>query len=280
MGKESNDYGSGRKHMISACEESLRRLKTDYIDLYILHVVDPNTLMDELLYTFDILVRQGKVRYIGTSKHPVSLILEGLFTSEKHGLPRFVSEQPPYSLLDRRPENELIPACKKHGVGITPFYPLASGLLSGKYRKDNPSPEGGRMSRRSPGEGSLYTLQALDAIEKLIPLAEGKGLSLAEFSLAWLMQVDGMTSAILGARKLEYLRSGIKACDVKFTEEEIKLIDEIIPPGGFVSNYFEANVYRPLRMGYSSSAGRLRGTGAYIPATETFNPEDFRRRSK
>jgi 1-deoxyxylulose-5-phosphate synthase len=281
MGKDANDYGSGRKHMISACEKSLRRLKTDYIDLYILHVVDPNTPMDELLYTFDILVRQGKVRYIGTSKHPVSLILEGVFTSEKYNLPRFVSEQPPYSLLDRRPENELVPACKKHGVGITPFYPLASGLLSGKYRKDAPPPEGGRMSRKTPGSDEIYTMEAADAIEKLIPLAEGKGLSLAEFSLAWLMQAEGVASAILGARKLEYLRSGIKACEVSFSEEELKAVDEIVPPGGFVSNYLEANVYRPLRLGYSSSARRLRGTGAYIPATETFNPEeDFRGRRK
>ncbi len=281
MGKNSNDYGSGRKHMISACEESLRRLKTDYIDLYILHVVDPNTPMDELLYTFDILVRQGKVRYIGTSKHPVSLILEGVFTSEKFNLPRFVSEQPPYSLLDRRPENELIPVCKKYGVGITPFYPLASGLLSGKYRKDTPSPEGGRMSRKTPGSDELYTLEAADVIEKLIPLAEGKGVSLAEFSLAWVMEQDGITSAIQGARTVEYLRSGIKACEISFSAEELAAVDEIVPPGGFVSNYSEANIYRPLRMGYSSSARRLSGTGAYIPATETLNPEEeFIRRRK
>ncbi len=279
MGKDANDYGSGRKHMISACEESLRRLRTDYIDLYILHVVDPNTPLDELLYTFDILVRQGKVRYIGTSKHPVSLILEGVFTSEKFSLPRFVSEQPPYSLLDRRPENELIPACKKHGVGITPFHPLASGLLSGKYRKDSPPPEGGRMSRKIPGSDELYTMEASDVIEKLIPLAEEKGVSLAEFSLAWLMQMEGVTSPILGARKLEYLRSGIQACDVRFSEDELKAVDEIVPPGRFVSNYFEANVYRPLRLGYSSSTRRLRGTGAHIPATETLNAaEEFRGR--
>lgn len=132
MGKGPNDYGAGRKHLIAACEESLRKLKTDYIDLYIIHVVDPNTPLDELLYTFDILVRQGKVRYAGTSKHPATLIVEGVLTSKKHGWPAFISEQPPYNLLDRTPENELIPACKKQGVGITPFWPLASGILSGK----------------------------------------------------------------------------------------------------------------------------------------------------
>lgn len=277
IGNDTNGYGSGRKHMISACERSLRRLKTDYIDLCILHVVDPNTPFEELLYTFDILIRQGKVRYAGTSKHPVSLIMEGIFTAEKLGLPRFVSEQPPYNLLDRRPENELLPACVRHKVGITPFFPLASGLLSGKYRKSAPPPERGRMSRRIPETDGLYTPGALEAIEKLIPLAEAKGISLAEFSLAWVMQAEGVSSAVLGARKLDYLRAGIKACEAVFSEDELAKIDEIIPPGTFVSNYFEPNNYRPLRMKYSASARKIEGTGAYIPDTKTFKLGDFSR---
>jgi len=270
MGEGANDYGASRKHIIEACENSLRRLRTDYIDLYIIHVVDPNTPWEETLYALDTLVRQGKVRYIGTSKHPISFILEAIFISEKYGWARFVSEQPPYNLLDRRPENELIPACMRHGIGITPFYPIASGLLSGKYRLGKEIPEGSRFARLSEGhKKAILTEAALKAVEKLIPIAENKGITLAEMSLAWLMQQPGVTSVILGARKVEYLRSGWKACEVRLTEEELKKIDEIVPPGSYVSNYFEANIYRPLRMGYSSAARKLPATGAFIPDNKT-----------
>ena len=268
MGEGANDYGASRRHMISQCEESLRKLKTDWIDLYILHVVDPNTPMEEILYTFDILVRSGKVRYIGTSKYPTYLILEGLFLSEKYGWPRFISEQPPYNILDRSIENELVPMCIKHGVGITPFFPIASGLLSGKYRLGKETEEG-RFANKKLDENEIFTTKAVEAVEKLIPLAESRGVSLAEFSLAWIMQQPGITSAILGARKVEYILSGIKACEIKLTDEELKRVDEIVPPGKYVSAYYETNIWRPSRMFYSSEAKKIKGTGAYIPDNKT-----------
>lgn len=279
-GEGANDYGAGRKHMTEACEKSLRRLKTDYIDLYILHVVDPNTPLDELLCTFDMLVRQGKIRYAGTSKHPASLILESIFLSEKLNFPRIVSEQPPYNLLDRTPENELLPACRRHGVAVTPFYPLASGLLSGKYRKASAPGQNPRFMRQFQGGNEKFLAATMDAVEQLAPMAEAREVSLAEFSLAWIMQAEGVTSAILGARKVEYLRAGIKACGLELTADELQRIDEIIPPGTFVKDYYGFNVYSPQRLQYSSSARTSGSAGAYIPVTETFTPGDFRRRSR
>ena len=268
MGDGPNDYGASRYHIMNACEDSLRKLQTDHIDLYIIHVVDPNTPWDETLSALDTLVRQGKVRYIGTSKHPATLILEAIHVSERLGLERFVSEQPPYNLLDRRPENELIPTCLRHGVGITPFSPLAAGLLSGKYRLHQ-MPSEGRHARRKLGEDKIFTQGALEAVEKLIPIAERKGITLAELSLAWLMQQPGLTAAILGARNLDYLRSGVNACDVELTQDDLAEIDSIVPPGTHVSNYYETNVYRPFRMAFSSAARGGPGAGAFIPDHKT-----------
>ena len=268
MGEGANDYGASRQHIMHACEQSLRRLQTDHIDLYILHVVDPNTPWDETLSAFDTLVQQGKVGYVGTSKHPACLLVEAVTLAERYGWPRFVSEQPPYNLLDRAAENELIPACMRHGIGITPFYPIASGLLSGKYRLAEPKPKDGRLLKRKLDQDEIFTTAALEAVEKLIPVAEDKGITLAELSLAWLMQQPGVTAAILGARKPEYLRSGIRACNVDLTPEDIARIDSVVPPGGHVSNYYEPNVYRPLRMAYSSAA-RITRAGAFIPDTQT-----------
>jgi len=267
MGGGPNDYGASRYHIVKACEESLRKLRTDHIDLYILHVVDANTRWEEVLGAIDLLVRQGKVLYFGTSKHPSVLILEALFTSERYGLPRVVSEQPAYSLLDRMAENELIPTCIRHGVGITPFYPLASGLLSGRYSLGKEAPKGSRFANRKL-DANPAIVASLQAVEKLRPIADARGLTVAELSLAWLMQQPGVTAPIVGMRTPEYLRSGVKACKVTLTQEELQKIDEIVPPGTYVYNTFEASCYRPLRFGFSSAA-RLAGAGAFIPDNKT-----------
>jgi len=264
MGDGPNDYGASRYHLIRALEDSLRKLRTDYVDLYILHVVDMNTPLDETLRTLDTFVRQGKVRYVGTSKWPAPLIVEALGVSERLGLERFVSEQPPYNLLDRGAENDLVWTCLRHGIAITPFYPIASGLLSGKYRLGQAAPEGSRLGKRKPDGDPIFTTAALKAVDQLRPLAEAKGITLAEFSLAWLMQQPGVTAAILGAWKPDYVRSGVKACEVTFTDEELARIDEIVPPGTHLSNYYEPNVYRAMRMGHSAAA-REQGAGAFIP---------------
>jgi len=273
MGEGPNDYGGSRQHIMRACEESLRKLRTDWIDHYVMHVVDPNTALDEVLRALDDLVRQGKVRYIGTSKHPASRIVESLWLSDKYGLERFISEQPPYNLLDRGAENELIPTCVRHGIGITPYVPLSTGLLSGKYRLGQENPAGGRLSNRKPDQDEIFTTAALEAVGKLQALADAKGITLAQFSLAWLMQRPGLIAPICGAHTPEYVRSAVEACEVEFMPEELAKVDEIVPPGGYVSNHYTANFYRPMRVLYSAEA-RKQKAGAFIPDTKTGSGKD------
>ena len=261
MGKGANDFGASRTHLVEACEASLRRLKTDYIDLYILHVVDINTPLDETLSALDQLIRQGKVRYIGTSKFPAVLLVEAMAVSDRLGLERFVSEQPAYNLLDRGAENDLVWTAQRHGLGLTPFFPLAQGVLSGKYAADQAAPAGSRMAARGAGGAELLSPAVLDAVEKLKSLAAAKGVSLAEMSLAWLMQQPGVTAPVVGAYTPEYLRSAVKACEVTFTAEELAKIDEIVPPGSHVCDYYNVNVYAPMRANYRKGA---RG-GAFVP---------------
>lgn len=246
MGDGPNDYGASRYHLIRACEESLRRLKTDRIDLYYLHLVDISTPMDEILSTLQILIKQGKILYIGTSKWPVPLIMEALAFSKHYGLPRIIVEQPPYNLLDRSIENELIWTCIHYGIGIVSFSPLAGGILSGKYRKEQKPPEGSRYEKAGT-EDKRLTPKALDVVEKLLPIAQAKDITLSELAHAWLLQRPGITAPIIGPKSIEHLRSAIKACEVKLSKEELSKIDEIIPPGTAVSNYYDVNVYAHMR---------------------------------
>lgn len=238
MGPGPNDHGASRYHLTRAVEASLRRLQTDRIDLYYLHITDITTPVDEILDTLDVLVKQGKILYIGTSKWPVPLIMEALWLADKHGLPRTVAEQPPYNLTDRRIELELVWTCMRYGIGIMPFGPLAGGILSGIYRKGQPAPPGHKFTELGQRDGhNRYTEQSMDLVEKLIPLAQERGITLAELSLAWLMQRPGITAPICGPRTVEHLRSALRACEVELTTEELARIDEIIPPGTNVTNY-------------------------------------------
>jgi aryl-alcohol dehydrogenase-like predicted oxidoreductase len=238
MGSGPNDHGASRYHLTRAVEASLRRLQTDRIDLYYLHITDITTPVDETLDALDVLVKQGKILYVGTSKWPVPLIVEALWLADKHGLARTIAEQPPYNLTDRRIELELVWTCLRHGIGIMPFGPLAGGLLSGIYRPGEPAPEGHRFKELGQRDGhERYTEKSMALVGALLPLAEAKGITLGEFSLAWLMQRPGITSPICGPRTVEHMRSSLKACDISFTPEELAQVDEIIPPGTNVTNY-------------------------------------------
>ena len=238
MGKKPNDHGASRYHLTRAVEASLRRLQTEVIDLYYLHITDIDTPLEETFDTLDALVRQGKILYVGTSKWPVPLVMEALALSERYRLPRIVAEQPPYNLTDRRIELELVWTCLRHGIGICPFGPLAGGVLSGIYRKDEPPPEGHRFRTLGQLDGhNRFTEASMTLVQQLRPLADARGVSLAEFSLAWLMQRPGITAPICGPRTVEHLRSAVSACDIELTEEELAKVDEVIAPGGNVTNY-------------------------------------------
>jgi len=245
MGKGPNDWGASRTHLVRACEQSLRRLRTDRIDLYYLHIVDLTTPMEEILDTLETLVRQGKILYIGTSKWPVTLIMEALALGARYGLPRVAAEQPPYNLLDRGIENELVWTCMRHGIAIVSFSPLANGILSGKYRKGQ-KPEGSRYEKAGPNH-RRFTPEALDTVEKLRPIAEAKGTSLPELAHAWLLQRPGITAPIVGPRTVEQLRAAVRACAVHLSEAELAQINEIIPSGSAVSDFYDMNVYARMR---------------------------------
>lgn len=246
MGPGPNDHGASRYHLTRAVEDSLRRLRTDRIDLFYLHIVDLTTPMDEILETLDVLVRQGKLLYVGTSKWPPTLIMEGIATSMARGLPRFVAEQPPYHILDRGIENELAWMCLRQGIALCTWGPLAYGLLSGKYHKGEQPYEGGRFAGHGP-DSTRFTQAALDVVEELIPLAEARGVTLAQWAHAWMLTRPFLTAAIIGPRTIEQLRSTLGALEIELSAEELARVDELVPPGKFVSDFYDGNVYARLR---------------------------------
>ncbi len=240
---DPNAYGSSRRHIIEQCEASLRRLQTDYIDLYQIHRPRSDTPIDETLRALDDLIRAGKVRYIGTSTFAAWQLMESLWVSKELGLNRFVCEQPPYHILDRRIERELIPMAQTYGIGLIPWSPLAGGLLTGKYTRENPSPEGSRYADVSgnPRFAARKTEEIYDVVEELTPVAGAKGATLAQFALAWVMQQPGVSSPIIGPRTMEQLVDNLGAFDVEITDEDRALVDSLVPPGRMVSPFYEAD---------------------------------------
>jgi len=241
MGEGVNDLGNSRRHIIEQCEQSLRRLQTDYIDLYQIHRPQPDIPIDETLRALDDLVRTGKVRYLGTSTFAAWQLVESLWTSERLGLNRFVVEQPPYNLLDRRIERELLPAARTYGFGVIPWSPLAGGLLTGKYKRGEEPPEGARFADTSnPLYRRRLNDRIYDVVEGLQPMAEEKGVTLSQFSLAWCMQQSGVTSPIIGPRTMEQLEDNLAATEITFSEDELRAINRVARRGDSVAPFYEA----------------------------------------
>ncbi|QQE12815.1 aldo/keto reductase [Planctomycetota bacterium] len=239
-----NRWGNSRRQIIQQAEASLKRLNIDYIDLYQIHRPDPYCPIDETMRALDDLVTSGKVRYIGCSTFAAWQLVESLWASEKLGLNRFVTEQPPYNLLDRRIERELIPACEHYGLGIIPWSPLAGGFLTGKYTRENTSPANSRYTNsENPRVNELMSNQCLDAIDKLRELAEQKQTNLTTLSLAWCINQPGITSPIIGPKSLNQLQANITATELAITEEDRNIIDEISPPGTFLCHYYDTRSY-------------------------------------
>jgi aryl-alcohol dehydrogenase-like predicted oxidoreductase len=238
---DPNAWGNSRRHILEQCEASLRRLHTDVIDLYQLHRPMSTIPIDETLRALDDLVRSGKVRYLGTSTFAAWQLVEALWVSKELGLHRIVCEQPPYHLLDRRIERELVPMAQTYGLALIPWSPLAGGFLSGKYRRGEPPPRGSRLGQNSQGTDPHFTDATFRVLEVVTALAHEKGTTLSQLALAWVAQQPGITSAIIGPRTLTQFEDCLGAMDVQLTAEDQARLDAAAPPGRALVSYYEAD---------------------------------------
>jgi aryl-alcohol dehydrogenase-like predicted oxidoreductase len=235
MGDDPNRSGNSRRWVMRACEESLRRLGTDWIDLYQVHRPEPSTDVDETLGALSDLIHQGKVRAIGSSTFPASEIVEAQWVAERRGRERFTCEQAPYSILVRKVEAEVLPTCQRYGMGVIAWSPLAGGWLTGKYHRDEAPPEGSRMlSGRVAARFDLGRPEnqvKLDAVEALEKVASDAGVSLTHLAVAWVLRHPAVTAAIIGPRTPEQLDDLLAGRDVSLDDDTLDRIDEIVPPG-------------------------------------------------
>lgn len=238
MGDGPNDQGNSRLHVLRACDDSLRRLQTDYIDLYQIHRPSPDIPVEETLSALTDLVRAGKVRYVGCSTHPAWMVMEALAVSERRNYVRYVTEQPPYNLLDRRIENELVPLCLRYGIGLLPWGPLAHGVLGGRYLNNAPHPADSRAVRVA---GTVYadriTQRGIEAAERFAPLARARGLTPGQLALLWVKDQPGVTAPIIGPRTLEQLSELLLVLEMSLTDEGRAACDEISLPGTAIADF-------------------------------------------
>jgi aryl-alcohol dehydrogenase-like predicted oxidoreductase len=227
MGDDPNHRGNSRRWIMAAVENSLRRLRTDHIDLYQVHRPDPTVDVEETLSALSDLIHSGKVHTIGTSTFPASAIVEAQWVAERRGLERFRTEQPPYSIVNRSIEREVLPVCQRYGMGTLVWSPLGQGLLTGRYRRGQQAD-----THRSGGGHQHFTDERkLDVVEQLIPLAEKAGLPMTHLAMAFAISHPGVTSAIIGPRTMEQLDDLLAGADVALEDEVLDRIDEIAPPG-------------------------------------------------
>ena len=246
---DPNKRGNSRRWIIAEVENSLRRLQTDWIDLYQLHRPDPDTDVEESLAALTDLQRQGKIRAFGSSTFPAHEMVEAQWVSERRGLGRFVTEQPPYSILVRGIEADVLPVAEKYGMGVIPWSPLAGGWLTGRYRKGEDVPES-RRAQRLPGRYDMSKPEnqaKLDAVEELALLAEDAGITLIHLALAFTLAHPAVTSPIIGPRTMEQLESQLGAVDVTLSEDILDRIDKIVPPGVTLNREADSG-YLPLAL--------------------------------
>jgi aryl-alcohol dehydrogenase-like predicted oxidoreductase len=249
MGKGPNDQGVSRHHIMTACEDSLRRLGVDYIDLYQLHRPSFTVPQDETLRAFDDLIRQGKVRYIGTSTFPAWKLMEALAVSERYGLARYVSDQSPYNLLDRRIETELVPLAKAHDLALITWSPMAGGMLSGKYPVDGSIPTGSRGDNAPRHWRERLSDMGRIVAARLNERAQARGMSAAQFALLWVKDQPGITAPIFGPRTMEQLETALPVMDWKLEAEDASFCDDLVPPGSAVADFFNTSGWMKGRVG-------------------------------
>jgi aryl-alcohol dehydrogenase-like predicted oxidoreductase len=241
MGPGPNQRGGSRAHIIEACEASLRRLEVEHIDLYQLHRAALGIPQDETLRAFDDLIRAGKVRYIGASTHPAWVVMEALAISEKLHLNRYVSEQPPYNLLDRRIENELLPLCERYDLAVLPWSPVAGGVLTGRYTADSLKPDGSRADRWGARFETRVTPRGLEVAAEVARMAAERNLSTAALALLWVKDQPLVTAPIYGPRTLEHLEDALPVLEMTLADEDRPLFDALVHPGNVVADFHDSN---------------------------------------
>lgn len=247
MGEDDpNASGLSRRHIVDACERSLKRLNTDWIDLFQMHRPQADIPIDETLRALDDLIRAGKVRYIGTSMFPGWRLIEALWTAKELGLNRFICEQVAYHLLDRSAEREVIPAAISYGTGVITWGPLCGGLLTGKYTRDDTGAEG-RWQGGKDNKGREVTDKAFDVIETLVELATLQGCTASQLALVWNASQPGITAPIIGPRTMEQCVDNLGAADVSLSQETLDRLDSVAPPLSTSMTYYEAAMKLDLR---------------------------------
>jgi aryl-alcohol dehydrogenase-like predicted oxidoreductase len=230
MGDGANEVGASRQHILAGCEASLRRLQTDYIDLYQVHCWDPYVPLEETLSTLNDLVRTGKVRFVGVSNYTAWQLMRALWLSDLHGWESYVCLQPRYNLVDRHIERELLPVCKEFGLGVIPWAPLGGGFLTGKYRRDRDMPTDGRITHALPHWSESMqrqgTEQAWNVLGLVEEIAKARGVTISQVAIAWLLAQEGITAPILGARTIDQLKENLAGAGWQLSAEELQRLDQ------------------------------------------------------
>ncbi|OGU74245.1 MAG: aldo/keto reductase [Ignavibacteria bacterium RBG_16_34_14] len=238
---DPNAGGISRRHIIAQCDASLKRLQTEYIDIYQLHRPQSDIAIDESLRVFDDLIKSGKVRYIGTSTFAPWQVVNAIWVSKELGLNRFISEQPPYHLLDRRIERELFPVAQNFGLAILPWAPLAGGFLTGKYKRGKERPADSRFKDSNEWADHHFTEEAFKVLDVVEEIAKEKKCSSAQLALSWTIQKPEITSSIIGPKNLDQLIDNLGALKVKLTDEDNRRFDKVSMPGRTILSYYEVD---------------------------------------
>lgn len=254
---EPNDRGNSRRHILQAVEDSLRRLATDWIDLYQIHRPAFDVPQEETLGALSDLVRSGKVRYVGCSTFPAWMVMEALAISERRGFVRYVAEQPPYNLLDRRIENELIPLAQRYGLGILPWSPLAMGMLAGRYEQVDGHPDDSRAARIGAWAARRITEPALAASRQVAELARARGMSASQLALLWVKDQPVVTAPIIGPRTEKHLDEALAVMDVDLDQATAAALDQVVPPGTAVADFHNTSGWMKMRVGASEPLASL-----------------------
>jgi len=250
VGPGPNDQGNSRLHLMKACEDSLSRLKTDYIDLYQLHRPSFEIPIDETLSALTDLVRQGKVRYIGSSTAPAWKVVEAVLVSELKNYARFVSEQPPYNLLDRRIENELVPLCQAYDLGILPWSPLGMGVLAGRYTDTDTFPPDSRAKLRGGIYAERITAPGIEVGRKFVQLANEHGIQPAQLAVLWIKDQPGVTAPLIGPRTLKQLEQFLPVMDMTLEQSLRSACDSLVPPGSAVANFHNSAPWMKMKLNW------------------------------